>query len=675
VNAGAASRALLLLLAGVLIALPALASWGLHRGFLLPRTALVLAAGAAAAGLLLERRLAGAPRPRERSAYPPALAALLAALAVPSLLAERPLLALEGSSEVGLGLAAHAAIAALALGAHALVRERPERARALALALCAGSLGALLYTSRPWHWEAHPGRLSGAFGHANHSSQALLTPLLLGAALALRGGRGRAERALGGAAALAAAVQLALMWTRAAWIAGILGLAALGALRLRERSALLSSGRDGGHPDAAPVPGPRLPRAALAAALLLGAALAAGATLAASPSARGALLAGLRVEAGSTGRMTCWRETLPLLPRRLLLGAGIDAYADDLLAVASNDLARTGPHSKWRDPHSVPLQVLHAAGAPGLLALLALVGIAGRRALKAASAPARAPPERALAAGLFAAIVAQCVMTLFLCPVVSTALYAQLLLGIAAALPLGPGEGEGPAFLGEGAGGGIRPPPEEGGRTPPESGGPVSPEGGGRVRGAGLLAGALLLGPALAYGGAQLKADREVLLCDRAASRGDLDATLDHARRAVALASAGGRNPYLAASHIQRVLAAPGAATRLGARYDEALAEATDFAEEAARAGTRSEGYHAFLATFYLMAGRNAEAEATLRLAVAHDAHLWPARYALAIVLARTGRLDEAEEHLAHVRRILGPDERRPEVERLAEEVRAARGR
>jgi O-antigen ligase len=82
-------------------------------------------------------------------------------------------------------------------------------------------------------------------------------------------------------------------------------------------------------------------------------------------------------------RLLAWRDTLALVRKRPLLGAGPETFAAEFLAVESVETANAYPDSYMESPHNLTLEILTAQGALGLTAATLLVLLALYAGLRA----------------------------------------------------------------------------------------------------------------------------------------------------------------------------------------------------------------------------------------------------------------------------------------------------
>lgn len=366
---------------------PLFAAWpGVATPYTLPKL-LVLALGALAAAL----GAAGAAG-RERGEDPAAGAApdllrpLGAGLAVLALSAafsaDVPASLLGEYSQRGFGLPTLvlcAVLAGLAQGAGAAFGRAALGAGAAAGAALA-AYGLLQLVGRDPVLNAVGGISYGRIGSLTGSPVALgaalamLLPLQLRLALdsdgAPRRRAGWACLALGGAGLL-------FTWSRGAWLAAGVGVAAY----------LVWTGRARGR------------RAGTAAAALAGAALLAAALLVGTGRVR-------PTAQSDSGRVAVWEAAWRMFAAHPVLGVGPDAFAQELGRFKSERFVRAyGEAGTQAHAHNDFLQTLSAAGLPGLAAYVWLLAAAWRRLRRALTDPAQRAASAAAGAGLLAAFV------------------------------------------------------------------------------------------------------------------------------------------------------------------------------------------------------------------------------------------------------------------------------
>lgn len=127
--------------------------------------------------------------------------------------------------------------------------------------------------------------------------------------------------------------------------------------------------------------------------------------------------------------MLVWRDSLPMIWARPLMGYGPDTFGAAFPQFQSAELARAYPEFYHESPHNVFLDALVSGGIGEglwLLASIALGGYAGWRALKG--------PHRAIAAGLLAALAATVATHQFAVFIIPTGFLFLLGLGLLASL-------------------------------------------------------------------------------------------------------------------------------------------------------------------------------------------------------------------------------------------------
>jgi len=140
-------------------------------------------------------------------------------------------------------------------------------------------------------------------------------------------------------------------------------------------------------------------------------------------------------EPGSTEvRLLIWRPALDLVARRPLLGCGPDTLLSCYYPVYPTALRHIeAPNAVPDRTHDLFLDAATETGLLGLAALLALLGVTGATLVRLV-ARARGRGERALAAGLLAALLGHVAEGVFGIPVVDTLLLMWVIAGLAGAL-------------------------------------------------------------------------------------------------------------------------------------------------------------------------------------------------------------------------------------------------
>ncbi len=214
-------------------------------------------------------------------------------------------------------------------------------------------------------------RPPGPFGHSNYLAAFLLWPALIGIGIWRSGGR-----IWGFATVIPCIFAIVLCGSRGALIGLAVGVVLL---FLTER------------------PGVRV----LTAAAVIAIPIAAMFYYSPAGDALRARVFWAREDIAGGSRMLVWRDSLPMIAGRPLVGYGPDTFGAAFPPYQSAELARAYPEFYHESPHNVFLDALVSEGIGGGLWLLAWIGLggyAGWLALKG--------PHRAIAAGLLAALAA-----------------------------------------------------------------------------------------------------------------------------------------------------------------------------------------------------------------------------------------------------------------------------
>jgi hypothetical protein len=140
-----------------------------------------------------------------------------------------------------------------------------------------------------------------------------------------------------------------------------------------------------------------------------------------------------REDIAGGSRMLVWRDSLPMIAARPLVGYGPDTFGAAFPQYQSAELARAYPEFYHESPHNVFLDALVSQGIGGGLWLLGWIGLgayAGWRALRG--------PHRAIARGLLAGLAATIAAHQFAVFVIPTGFL--LLLGVGLLANLAPAE-------------------------------------------------------------------------------------------------------------------------------------------------------------------------------------------------------------------------------------------
>ena len=377
-----------LVLAMLLVLIPAIIAPGLLFYFdVTPKAILLLWGTAAAAIWWAAKPLAGIWRTsREVRWFLMAICGMAASLAISTAVSVNPALSIGGSSWRCWGLIAQSAALAFACLVTACCAGQPLRLRLLCRAVALGGLvvagyGILQYFGwdpllDPRGYHAGEGvftivRPPSTLGHADYSANWLLFAIFASVALV--------------------ASECETVWKWTAWVAT----AASGVAIVLSGSRAALAGLLAGAVILLLWHGLRITRRTILTAL---ACMAAALVFYLSPggaSLRARVHWALEEPAGGA-RLLLWRDTLRMAAARWPLGYGPETFISSFALHQSAGLSRAYPDFYHESPHNILLDALVSQGAPGLLLLLAVVAVGFAAAWKERGNPAAA----ALAAGL-----------------------------------------------------------------------------------------------------------------------------------------------------------------------------------------------------------------------------------------------------------------------------------
>ena len=263
--------------------------------------------------------------------------------------------------------------------------------------------------------------------------EAMSLPLALGLALNARDG---ARAALAAAVAAFATAGLVLSFSRAAWLAALVGGLLVVGWAVRERR------RPGGGPRPERRP---LGRRTLAVAAILAALLAVGSVaLGLSAAGRAELdrVAGSfdRRAPGVESRLLLWETTLGLISERPLLGWGPDTFLAEAAGARPERLAQVeGPETYPDRPHNHWLYLAYAGGLPALLLHLTFGGVLAVRTVRLLRSPHATSDRGRAVVAVAASLLAYEIQSLAGFSLPLTTPVAAVLAGVLVALTVRPG--------------------------------------------------------------------------------------------------------------------------------------------------------------------------------------------------------------------------------------------
>lgn len=378
-----------------------------------PKFMALLVGGAALAPLLVAWALREGRSNVLVSPFALALAALVTALGVSTMVSADPKLAFLGTFTSRMGLVTYLAYAACAIAVLIVVDRSPARfgrlfvwhvlIGAVVAGVCilqiTGAIG--LYPAGFTPGEDLP-RVHGTVGHPDYTGNYLLYVVFpaLGMAYGARG----VIRGFGIATAAAATLAILYTGTRGAWVGLAVGVCVAGFFTWR--AGLL---------------GRLSPRARIAlGGGLVAASAASAAILVFSASAapiRARLLAFATEGFTGAGRTNVWRFTLGLIPKFWLFGCGPDMFKLVQTPYKTLEYVQATGGVNVEDPHNAYLSMLLTGGVFAFTAYVALIVLALRglpRAILSASARRESRDEVALGIAVLASLVAGLSHDLFL---------------------------------------------------------------------------------------------------------------------------------------------------------------------------------------------------------------------------------------------------------------------
>ena len=251
-------------------------------------------------------------------------------------------------------------------------------------------------------------RVLGTMGHADYLGNFLLYTTLPSAALALAT-RSRLRWLALFAAALSI-IAITCSGTRGAWAGLAVGLFTFVVLEMRgSLSGLLGKPR-------------RLILAASITCIAITASIWAVSLSPMSSSIAVRACALIAEGANGAGRVLLWRDSIKMIPRFAITGAGPEGFRKAFLAYKSQELARLAPEINNESAHNSYLDAAISYGLPGAILYVAVIA-SSLSLLFGARRRARSKGERVIATGIFSALASVAVHNIFIFDQIPTGLY------------------------------------------------------------------------------------------------------------------------------------------------------------------------------------------------------------------------------------------------------------